>query len=101
MSASFIRVTEDFICEHCGREVHGNGYTNHCPYCLWSKHVDLNPGDRASHCGGMMKPVEIQIKKGERIIIHECVKCGCRKPNKAAENDDFDAILKVMENRRL
>ena len=96
MSASFIRVTEDFICEHCGREVHGNGYTNHCPYCLWSKHVDVTPGDRASTCGGMMKPVEIQIKKGERIIIHECQKCGHRKPNKAAENDDFEEILKVM-----
>ena len=48
----------------------------------------------------MMKPVEIQIKKGERVIVHECVKCGYRKPNKAAENDDFDAILKVMENRQ-
>ena len=100
MSASFIRVTEDFICEHCGREVHGNGYTNHCPYCLWSKHVDVTPGDRASRCGGMMKPVEIQIKKGERVIVHECVKCGYRKPNKSAENDDFDAILKIMENRQ-
>ncbi len=100
MSASFIRVTEDFICEHCGREVHGNGYTNHCPYCLWSKHVDVTPGDRASHCGGMMKPVEIQIKKGERVIVHECVKCGYRKPNKTAANDDFTEILKVMENRR-
>ncbi len=99
MSASFIRVTEDFICEHCGREVHGNGYTNHCPYCLWSKHVDVTPGDRASHCGGMMKPVEIQIKKGERVIVHECVKCGYRKPNKTAENDDFDAILEVMREQ--
>ena len=44
---SFTRKVEDFTCEHCGREVHGNGYTNHCPHCLHSKHVDVNPGDRA------------------------------------------------------
>ena len=55
MSATFIRKTEDFICEHCGREVRGNGYTNHCPYCLWSKHVDINPGDRAAGCGGLKR----------------------------------------------
>lgn len=37
---NFTRVIEDFICENCGTEVKGNGYTNHCPKCLWSKHVD-------------------------------------------------------------
>ena len=50
----FIKVKEDFVCEHCGAEVKGDGYTNHCPKCLWSKHVDVHPGDRAAECGGMM-----------------------------------------------
>ena len=75
MSSTFIRTTEDFICENCGREVKGNGYTNHCPYCLYSKHVDVNPGDRAADCGGLMKPVAVELRKGERIIIHECDIC--------------------------
>lgn len=96
MSATFIRKTEDFICEHCGREVRGNGYTNHCPYCLWSKHVDINPGDRAAGCGGLMKPIAVELRKGERIIVHECVKCGHRKPNRSAPEDDFDVILQIM-----
>lgn len=97
MSSTFIRTTEDFICENCGREVKGNGYTNHCPYCLYSKHVDVNPGDRAADCGGLMKPVAVELRKGERIIIHECVKCGYRKPNRAAPEDDFEVILRIME----
>lgn len=96
MSASFIRKTEDFICENCGKEVKGNGYTNHCPYCLYSKHVDVCPGDRAADCGGLMKPIAVEIKKGERIIIHECIKCGYRKPNKSAPEDNFDELLRVM-----
>ena len=96
MSATFIRKTEDFVCENCGQEVRGNGYTNHCPRCLYSKHVDINPGDRASDCGGLMKPVAVELRHGEKIIIHECLKCGCRKPNKASPEDDFDALLRVM-----
>lgn len=99
MAEHFIRRTEDFICEHCGREVRGNGYTNHCPYCLYSKHVDNNPGDRASDCGGLMKPIRVEIRKGERILIHECERCGHRKPNKCAPDDNFDVLLDIMKHQ--
>ena len=58
----FSRRTEDFTCEHCGTKVKGNGYTNHCPQCLYSKHVDINPGDRLSDCGGLMEPIDIEQK---------------------------------------
>ncbi|MBR6751902.1 MAG: RNHCP domain-containing protein, partial [Alphaproteobacteria bacterium] len=44
----FVKRVENFTCAHCGAEVFGNGYTNHCPKCLWSRHVDNNPGDRMS-----------------------------------------------------
>ena len=97
MSATFIRRTEDFVCENCGRTIKWNGYTNHCPYCLYSKHVDITPGDRASDCGGLMKPVAVELRRGERIIVHECLKCGYRKPNKAAPEDDFDVMVRIME----
>lgn len=48
----FQRQIEDFVCEKCGKEVKGDGYTDHCPRCLRSKHVDVNPGDRRSKCNG-------------------------------------------------
>lgn len=97
MQKKFQKKVEDFICENCGKEIKGSGYTNHCPFCLWSKHVDINPGDRAAKCGGMMKPVEVEIKGGEYSIIHQCVKCGYRKKNKTAPNDDFDEIIKISK----
>ncbi|HOP01724.1 MAG TPA: RNHCP domain-containing protein [Flexilinea sp.] len=98
MSATFIRRQEDFICEHCGKKVKGNGYTNHCPYCLYSKHVDINPGDRASACGGLMEPIRAELRKNEVILTHRCLKCGCLKVNKTAPEDNFDEILRIMQN---
>jgi hypothetical protein len=55
----FIKNDDSFICAHCGKEVLPLGYTsrNHCPFCLWSLHVDVNPGDRANPCGGPLEPV--------------------------------------------
>ncbi len=44
----FTEIDEEFICENCGKKVEKLGYScrDHCPYCLHSKHVDKNPGDR-------------------------------------------------------
>lgn len=95
MARRFERTKEDFICGHCGRAVRGNGYTNHCPACLWSRHVDVNPGDRAATCGGLMEPVGTKLEKGEWIIFHRCVTCGFERKNKTVPDDDFDAILKT------
>jgi len=89
MSQTFIKNVENFTCEYCGAKVVGNGYTNHCPKCLWSKHVDINPGDRASLCGGMMKPAKVVIEKGGFEVVHRCAKCGYTKQNKTAKNDDI------------
>ncbi|MDX9856009.1 MAG: RNHCP domain-containing protein [Parcubacteria group bacterium] len=100
MPKKFQRKIEDFICKNCGTKVKGGGYTNHCPDCLWSRHVDINPGDRLSECGGMMEPIGIDQKKGNYIILHKCIKCGYEKRNRTAEGDDFDAILKVAGELR-
>jgi hypothetical protein len=91
----FKRTIEDFICEHCASLVEGSGYTNHCPNCLWSKHVDVNPGDRKAICNGLMKPVSVERKKDEYIIIHRCELCRTTKKNKTAPNDNFEQILKL------
>jgi len=95
MSSKFIRTKENFICEKCGTRVKGNGYTNHCPECLWSKHVDVFPGDRKGECLGMMKPVEVDVKSNEHLIVHKCLTCGHTKPNKVAEEDNFDTLIRI------
>jgi len=87
---------ENFLCKNCRYEVVGSGYTNHCPKCLWSRHVDINPGDRAEECHGMMKPIRIEKQGKDFYIIQRCEKCGFEKRNKQSPNDDFDQILLVM-----
>ncbi|MCL5090801.1 MAG: RNHCP domain-containing protein [Patescibacteria group bacterium] len=96
---TFIRKQEDFICEVCNAEVSGNGYTNHCPNCLWSKHVDEEiPGDRKATCQGLMKPIGLEIKGQEYIITHQCEKCGKTIKNQTAKNDSFEEILKLSKS---
>jgi rubrerythrin len=92
----FTRTIEDFTCEHCGLKVNGDGYTNHCPECLYSKHVDINPGDRLNSCGGLMKPISVEIKSGDYILLHKCEKCGFEKKNKTSPKDNFENILKLV-----
>ena len=98
----FQRRKEDFTCEHCGTEVKGTGYTNHCTKCLWSKHVDVNPGDRAAACGGMMKPVRVEGNSSVKgvegyMIVHVCEKCGHERRNRVEKNDDFDAVIALAK----
>jgi len=97
MSQAFKRTIENFICEHCQQEVVGNGYTNHCPYCLYSKHVDIHPGDREATCGGLMKPSQIEQKGQEWILLHVCLSCGYQKKNKVAVEDDREAIIELAK----
>lgn len=99
MPKHFIKVTENFICDYCGAKVIGTGYTNHCPICLYSKHVDeLIPGDRAANCGGLMKPIASQIKSGRFVVFHQCVKCAKITRNKAGEKDNADMLIKLSAN---
>ena len=96
---TFIPRQEAFTCEHCGKTAeplaHGS-YRNHCPHCLWSKHVDRDgPGDRLSDCGSLMKPMELdQDGKKGWLIIHCCASCGKEIPNKAAPDDDLPEFMK-------
>ena len=94
----FTRTIENFTCGHCGNSVRGGGYTNHCPKCLRSKHVDVHPGDRAERCGGMMEPIRLEGSSPEYIIIHRCVKCGRERPNKAVPEDDREALVAVAKS---
>ena len=95
---TFVKRVENFTCAHCGAFVNGNGYTNHCPKCLWSCHVDNNPGDRQSNCGGLMEPVSVSVKGNDYIIIHKCQKCGKIIKQHSAPDDDIDTIIAISSN---
>jgi len=96
----FQKRIEDFVCKNCGKKVKGKGYTDHCSECLWSKHVDINPGDRKSECGGLMEPIGAEVKKDKYIIYYCCTKCSFRHRVKSAPDDNFDEIIKLT-NRPL
>lgn len=96
-----------FVCANCGFVVEPLGYTsrNHCPRCLCSLHLDVQPGDRASDCGGIMDPIAVETdpRKGY-IIVHRCRKCGAIRRNKAAHEakvqpDDLDKLIELTVNK--
>ena len=97
----FKMIDEAFVCQVCGMEVLPLGYTarDHCPNCLCSLHLDINPGDRASDCGGVLRPIVIEKGKKDSIkIVYKCTCCGEIKRNKAALDDNYDIILDIMSN---
>lgn len=100
MTKKFQRTIENFICENCGAEIIGNGYTDHCPKCLWGKHVDVNPGDRAASCGGPMEPMAVSIKNQEYRIDYQCQRCGHQFTVKAVEADGVDTIIELSKKHQ-
>jgi hypothetical protein len=102
----------DFKCVHCRHIVSsahwlsGVNNRNHCPYCLWSRHLDLYaPGDRLSACKAPMQPVALTTKRsrnkyksgrGELMLVHLCTDCGEVSLNRIAADDDADALLEVF-----
>lgn len=94
-------IDEQFICEHCHRQVTKLNYSarDHCPYCLYSKHVDINPGDRANHCLGLLKPIDVEKFKNTYKIIYECETCHMQHKNIMATDDELNEIIKLMTNK--
>ena len=86
-----------FTCEHCGSEVKTLNYTSrdHCPYCLYSKHVDINPGDRLNTCKGLLEPIGIEKFKDTYKIIYKCSKCKTLHKNIMANDDDMNKIIEL------
>ncbi len=98
---TFIKVVENFVCGRCGAAVEGDGYTNHCPVCLWSKHVDMEPGDRAASCGGLMEPIAIEGSSPTYRIVHRCTRCGCERRNLSSPDDNLQSLTAVAERRKV
>lgn len=107
---------KSFKCENCGFLVKtldtiGTRNRNHCPKCLYSKHVDEKvPGDRKSNCLGKMKPTDIAFKKekkdkygnkkqGEIMIVHKCERCKHISKNRIAGDDNNRKIMEICKNK--
>lgn len=101
MRKQFQPLNEGFVCKNCGKKVepvtYGGSYRNHCPFCLYSLHVDGDtPGDRMSDCKGLMKPVGVFTRKtGEYVIVHKCEKCDFERYNRIAGDDNFDLVTSL------
>lgn len=93
----FNMIDDEFICEKCGKKVSKLNYSarDHCPYCLYSKHVDINPGDRLNECQGLLKPIEIEKFKDTYKIIYKCEKCNMTHKNIIAIDDNIDLIIEL------
>nr|NNM90434.1 RNHCP domain-containing protein [Bacilli bacterium] len=103
----FTVINEPFVCQVCQESVKPltTGCRNHCPTCLHSLHLDIHPGDRLAHCGGIMKPISIEhnSKKGY-MVVHRCDHCGYQTVNKLAlddpvQPDSMETVLRIMRNR--
>ena len=92
-------IDEDFICEKCGNKVKKLEYSarDHCPFCLYSKHVDINPGDRENDCKGLMEPIGVEKYKDTYKIIYKCTKCKKTHKNIAARDDDYNKIIEISK----
>ena len=91
---------ESFICRNCGYPVvpagAGSDHRNPCPNCLCSVHLDIEPGDRESDCGGLMEPVAVWVRKnGEWAIIHRCRRCGAFSSNRVAADDNPVKLMSI------
>lgn len=93
----FNMIDEDFICENCNKMVSKTNYTarDHCPHCLYSKHVDINPGDRLNDCKGLLEPISIEKFKDTYKIIYKCNKCNKIHKNIMANDDNMDLIIEL------
>lgn len=92
-------IDEEFVCKNCGEKVDKLNYSarDHCPYCLYSKHVDINPGDRLNTCKGLLKPVGIEKFKDTFKILYTCEKCNQNHKNIMANDDNMDLIIELSK----
>ncbi len=97
---TFTMRDEEFICENCGKRVTKLNYTarDHCPYCLSSLHVDINPGERLCNCHGFMEVIGMEKgKKDEIKLVYKYSKCGMIKRNKMAKDDNYELLLDILK----
>jgi RNHCP domain len=91
--------SDTFRCVHCSfaieKRAYGTRHRNHCPRCLWSRHVDERPGDRRSDCKSRMEPIAIAVREDDWVVIHRCLGCGVLKSNRIAGDDNVGHLISL------
>ena len=75
----------------------GTAHRNHCPSCLWSRHLDSDtPGDRAADCGASMEPIAVCVRgDGEWVLVHRCGACDALRLNRTAGDDNPLSLMRL------
>jgi hypothetical protein len=75
----------------------GTAHRNHCPTCLWSRHLDDDvPGDRDAECGASMEPVAVCVRTdGEWALVHRCSGCSTVHINRIAGDDNPLVLMRL------
>jgi hypothetical protein len=111
---NYLDINSDFTCTHCGNFVPagiiaaGVNNRNHCPYCLWSRHLDLfQAGDRMAACKAPMQPIGLTQKRahkkyvsatgGELMLVHLCSECNKISINRIASDDLPEPIIEIFD----
>jgi len=96
----FNMIDDEFICENCNNKVERLEYTarDHCNHCLYSKHVDILPGDRQNNCQGLLKPIGIEKYRNTYKIVYQCQKCKQLHRNIMANDDNMELIIELSKN---
>lgn len=96
----FNMIDEEFICLNCGKKVKKLNYSarDHCPYCLYSIHLDILPGDRQNNCKGPLQPIGIEKYRDTFKIIYKCQKCHQIHKNIMARDDNMDIIIELSKD---
>lgn len=97
----FIKNNQGFVCEHCSKQVspHPTTSRDHCNFCLYGKHVDINPGDRLNECRGLLKPIGLRISNGKTQIVYDCDSCGARVYCIASKDDDNNLLVELSRKQ--
>jgi hypothetical protein len=95
------RSQTSFRCRNCRLDVSmdapGTEHRNHCPSCLWSRHLDASaPGDRAADCGASMEPIAVWVRSdGEWALVHRCGECATVHVNRIAGDDNPLMLMRL------
>jgi RNHCP domain len=95
------RGPDSFRCRRCRLDVPltapGTQHRNHCPNCLWSRHVDDDvPGDRAAECSASMEPISVSVREdGEWALVHRCTACSTVHVNRIAGDDNPLVLMRL------
>lgn len=102
-SRRFAKNDSGFVCMNCGELVAPllTSSRDHCTKCLCSLHCDINPGDRANSCHGILFPIGIErdSKKGI-VIIYHCDTCHEYHRCRSAPDDNYDEIVRLASRNK-